>query len=83
MRRTAIATLFFIGLIAAWQALALGGRWSPVLLPSLQSVGEYLCVSLQDGTLLGATAVTLRRLFLGYALGLRDRAAARPALEQI
>jgi NitT/TauT family transport system permease protein len=27
-------------------------------------------VSLKDGTLLGATAVTLRRLFLGYALGL-------------
>ena len=70
MRRTAIATLFFIGLIAAWQALALSGRWSPVLLPSPQSVGEYLCVSLKDGTLLGAIAVTLRRLFLGYALGL-------------
>ena len=69
MRRTAIATLFFIGLIAAWQALALSGRWSPVL-PSPQSVGEYLCVSLKYGTLLGATDVTLRRLFLGYALGL-------------
>jgi NitT/TauT family transport system permease protein len=70
MRRTAIATLFFVGLIIAWQALVMSGRWSPVLLPSPESVGQYLWTSLTDGSLLEATGVTLRRLFLGYAIGL-------------
>jgi NitT/TauT family transport system permease protein len=70
MRRTGIATLFFAALIAGWQVLVLSGRWSPVLLPSPQSVGEYLWTSLTDGTLPEATSVTLRRLFIGYAIGL-------------
>lgn len=70
MRRTGIATLFFAALMAGWQVLVLSGRWSPVLLPSPQSVGESLWTSLTDGTLPEATSVTLRRLFIGYAIGL-------------
>ena len=45
------------------------GRWSPVLLPSPASVGEYLWESTLDGTLLEAIWVTLRRLLVGYAIG--------------
>ena len=33
------------------------------------SVAEYLWSALQDGSLLEACAVTLRRLLIGYALG--------------
>ena len=70
MRRVVLATLFFAALIAAWQAMTMTGRWSPVLLPSPVEVGSYLWGSLWDGTLAGAVVVTLRRLLVGYAVGL-------------
>ena len=69
MRRALVATLFFAGLLAAWQAMAWSGRWSPVLLPSPGDVAEYLRGALADGSLLEATGVTLRRLLVGYAVG--------------
>jgi NitT/TauT family transport system permease protein len=68
MRRFILASLFFIALVAAWQALALSGRWSPVLLPSPGLVGEYLWSALWDGSLLEAIGVTLRRLLVGYVI---------------
>jgi NitT/TauT family transport system permease protein len=70
MKRAVIASLFFAALLGAWQAMVMSGRWSPVLLPSPKSVGEYLWSALADGSLLEATGVTLRRLFVGYAIGL-------------
>lgn len=70
MRRTLIASVFFIVLVGAWEGMILSGRWSPVLLPSPTSVVDYLWTSLDDGTLLEAIVVTLRRLLIGYALGL-------------
>jgi NitT/TauT family transport system permease protein len=70
MRRTAIAGLFFLALIGAWELLVMSGRWSPLLLPPPSTVAQYLWTSLGDGTLIGATAVTLRRLLVGYAVGL-------------
>ena len=62
MKRTLLALLFFVGLIGLWAALVRAKIWSPVLLPSPLSVGEYLESALRDGTLLSATLVTLRRL---------------------
>jgi len=70
MRRTLLATLFFLVLIAIWHFLVKAGVYSPVLLPSLQSVGEYLVASARDGTLLQATGVTVRRLLVGYFIGI-------------
>lgn len=70
MRRFFLALLFFAGLAAIWTALVRAKIWSPVLLPSPFSVGEYLENALRDGTLLSATLVTLRRLLLGYLIGL-------------
>ena len=70
MKRTLLALLFFVGLIGLWAALVRAKIWSPVLLPSPLSVGEYLESALRDGTLLSATLVTLRRLLLGYLIGL-------------
>lgn len=70
MRRTSFAILFFLGLVAIWDALVRAGIWSPILLPSPEDVGRYLAHGFEDGTLLSAAGVTLRRLLIGYAIGL-------------
>jgi NitT/TauT family transport system permease protein len=70
MRRVAIAMLFFVGLVVAWQAMVWSRRWSPVLLPSPASVGAYLKEAASDGSLQEAIAVTMRRLLVGYFIGL-------------
>src|SRR2546423_2448364 len=70
MRRTLLAILFFVALIAIWAAIVHAEIWSPILLPSPKSVAEYLAGAFRDGTLVQATAVTLRRLLLGYLIGL-------------
>lgn len=70
MRRTAIASAFFAALLALWQVAVMSGRWSPVLLPAPWDVLLYVRAALADGSLAEATAVTMRRLLLGYAIGL-------------
>ena len=70
MRRLLLATLFFAALVAAWHFLVKSGRYSPVLLPSPESVAEYLVNAARDGTLLQATGVTVRRLLIGYLIGI-------------
>ena len=64
------AALFFIALVALWQAAVMARLWSPLLLPSPGSVFEYLLSAAQDGTLWEGTVVTLRRLLVGYGLGI-------------
>jgi NitT/TauT family transport system permease protein len=49
MRRLFVASLFFVALLAAWQGMVWSGRWSPVLLPSPQAVGEYLTPTMDKG----------------------------------
>ena len=70
MKRLLNAAIFFLTLVLGWHLLVKAGLWSPILLPSPESVVRYLCLSSADGTLLQATLVTLRRLFYGYAIGL-------------
>ncbi|HEV8074025.1 MAG TPA: ABC transporter permease [Opitutaceae bacterium] len=70
MKRFFKVILFFGGLVAVWQVLCLRHIWSPVLVPSPLSVGQYLWGAVRDGTLGGAIVVTLKRLLLGYAAGL-------------
>src|SRR5205085_12551078 len=70
MRRFLLATLFFVALVALWHFLVKAGIYSPVLLQSPQSVGEYLLGAARDGTLLEATGVTVRRLLVGYLVGI-------------
>ena len=70
MRRVLLATLFFVALVAIWHFLVQANIWSPVLLPSPKSVGEYLLGAARDGTLLQATIVTVRRLLVGYVIGI-------------
>src|SRR5262249_30740647 len=70
MRRTLLAVSFFVALVAIWAGLVHAKIWSPVLLPSPRSVSDYLVNAARDGTLFSASSVTLRRLLLGYFIGL-------------
>jgi NitT/TauT family transport system permease protein len=69
MKRTLVAVAFFAALIGLWQLMVASGRWSPMLLPSPLSVAEYLWGALLDGTLAEAALVTVRRLLVGYIIG--------------
>jgi NitT/TauT family transport system permease protein len=69
VRRILVATIFFTALVGLWQVGTMVGGWSPVLLPPPQSVAEYLWGALNDGSLVEASAVTLQRLLIGYAIG--------------
>jgi NitT/TauT family transport system permease protein len=70
MKRAISAFLFFAVLIAVWAAVVHAKIWSPILLPSPSSVGTYLVGAARDGTLWQATAVTVKRLLMGYAIGI-------------
>ena len=70
MKRAITSAAFFLVLILAWEAIARTGWYSPVPLPSPTHVGEYLWQSAGDGTLWTATIVTMRRLFIGYLIGI-------------
>ncbi|PWU20244.1 MAG: ABC transporter permease [Verrucomicrobia bacterium] len=70
MKRALKTIIAFALLVAVWEGLVLAKFWSPVLLPSPVDVGKYLIDSIRDGTLLKASAITMKRLGLGYAVGL-------------
>ena len=70
MKRSMKPALFFILLLAAWEGVYRAEIWSPVLVPSPLSVVGYLWGAAGDGTLWGATIVTMRRLLLGYIFGI-------------
>lgn len=70
MKRALFAFIFFAVLIAIWEALYRAKVWSPVLLPEPKQVVVYLKTAAFDGTLGHAIITTMRRLLLGYLLGL-------------
>ena len=70
MKRALNAAAFFGVLILIWQLLYSAKIWSPVLLPSPASVTSYLITAVEDGTLFGAIVITMRRLFIGYIIGI-------------
>src|SRR5437764_12429358 len=70
MKRFLLAVLFFAVLIALWEWAFRAKIWSPVLLPAPQQVAEYLKTVATDGTLVQATVITMRRLLIGYVIGL-------------
>jgi len=70
MKRFLRASLFFLVLIALWEALCRAEIWSPVLVPSPLLVGEYLWSAVLDGSLAESSWVTTKRLMLGYTFGI-------------
>ncbi|HEY4140691.1 MAG TPA: ABC transporter permease [Pseudolabrys sp.] len=69
MKRTLVGIAFFAVLLLIWQAATASGRWSPVLLPSPWLVADYIWSALRDGSLIEATVVTMKRLLIGYFIG--------------
>ena len=74
MKRTVFATLFFIALVVIWHivvsAKVASKAWSPVLAPLPEDVWHFLRDATRDGTLPQAALVTLRRLLIGYGIGI-------------
>ena len=70
MRRIIFAILFFAGLVLIWGLVVRARIWSPVLLPAPIKVVEYLQSAIADGTLWSAIVITVRRLLIGYVIGL-------------
>ena len=70
MKRFLYALSFFILFAVAWHMAVQTGLWSAVLLPAPESVTRFLMSSIADGTLAQATFVTIRRLLVGYSIGL-------------
>ncbi|MBH0190553.1 MAG: ABC transporter permease [Nitrospira sp.] len=68
--RWLVASLFFSALVVAWHLLVAAKIWSPLLLPSPWSVLDYLRSAVEDGTLFESMLVTVRRLLIGYGLGI-------------
>lgn len=69
MKRWIPTCLFFLLLLVAWEWLVRAGVWPPIIVPAPSEVGRYLATAIADGTLPKASAVTLKRLLLGYAAG--------------
>ena len=70
MRRFLFAAAFFAALVLLWQWVFQRGFWSPVLVPSPLQVAIYLKSAIEDGTLGHATVITMRRLLIGYVVGI-------------
>ena len=80
LRRCLITTLFFIYLILIWGLLTgdllwlgVGPEepvWNPYVLPSPGVVGQYLWDNIVNLKIVNAMGVTLKRLLIGYAIGL-------------
>jgi NitT/TauT family transport system permease protein len=74
MRRFIVSALFFAALVVAWHEIVTikvaHKEWSPVLAVLPKDVGIYLWSAIKDGTLLQATIVTMRRLLIGYFIGI-------------
>ena len=78
MKRVIITIIFFLLLILVWAALtgdlaAFGldiSLWSPYVLPPPSTVGHYLWDNTVNGKIPLSMLITLRRLLIGYAIGL-------------
>jgi NitT/TauT family transport system permease protein len=70
MKRFLLAAAFFALLVLLWEGAYRAKIWSPVLLPSPRQVVGYLESAAADGTLFKATVITMRRLLVGYLIGL-------------
>src|SRR5947209_7004315 len=62
--------IFFSALLASWAIVCKLRIWDPTLFPSPGGVAASLWHSLQDRSLLIATAISLKRILAGYSLSL-------------
>jgi len=69
MKQFFAALLFFVALLACWEWAARNAA-SSILIPPPTKVWEYLIGAVKDHTLWEATMVTMKRLMVGYFIGL-------------
>jgi NitT/TauT family transport system permease protein len=70
MKSIVPAILIFATLLGGWEYAARSAGISAILLPAPSDVFKYLVHAVQTGELFSATLVTMRRLCVGYAVGL-------------
>ena len=70
MKQFLAASAFFAALLGAWEYAARHSGVSPVVMPAPTAVWTYLTVAARDGSLLEATLVTMKRLLIGYGVGI-------------
>jgi NitT/TauT family transport system permease protein len=60
--------VFFVGLLAAWQALAWIGVWPEFIFPSPLGVLRTLARGFQNGTFIVGMAISMERLLIGFGI---------------
>jgi NitT/TauT family transport system permease protein len=70
MKKFVAPFLIFAALLGGWEYAARSSGVSAILLPAPSAVFTYLVHAAESGELLKATLVTMRRLGVGYAIGL-------------
>jgi len=69
-KEIAFALSFFAVLIGIWEYGSRALWWNPVLIPSPLDIGKYVVEKTGDGELLAACRVTMKRLLIGYVIGI-------------
>jgi len=62
--------IFFVGLIAVWQAIDTANVWPDNIFPSPLEVAEDLVFGISDGSLLYGVATSMWRLIIGLAIAI-------------
>ena len=70
LRRTVTSVVFFAILVYIWHYYVQHTSQNSILLPDPSAVWDYLVSAARDGTLLQASMVTMRRLLIGYGIGI-------------
>jgi NitT/TauT family transport system permease protein len=60
--------VFYVGLVAIWQAMYASGRWSPMLFPSPGDVWSALLDGFRQGTFPTAIRASLQRVLIGFII---------------
>lgn len=70
LQRFLTAIFFFLLFLMFWHFLSTSGWVSSILIPSPIKVAGYLIRAILDGSLIQSAVITLKRLLVGYAIGL-------------
>jgi NitT/TauT family transport system permease protein len=70
LRRVVTSVAFFAALLLLWHWAVKSGYWKSILVPDPSAVWSYLVGAVQDGTLVQASIVTVRRLLIGYVISI-------------
>ncbi len=62
--------LFYLLMLALWEALARSGIWPEYLFPGPLTVGQTLIAGIRKGLVITGALVSLRRIALGYSISL-------------